>query len=226
MRIALLSDVHGNLPALEAVLDDLPDVDRVVCLGDVVGYNPWPAACVDRVREVADTCLQGNHDRVVETPGLYEHNAMAYEGLKLAKNELSATQLTWLWNRPETHTALDGRMLYAHSHPDERDRYVQPDEFGEIRADYLTDGTDLVALGHTHVQGVSEWQDDPTGVVLNPGSVGQPRDEDWRAAYAVVDTDGMSVSQHRVEYDVVRTQQKIHDVGLPERTGRRLGDGR
>lgn len=225
MRLALLSDVHGNLPALEAVLDDLADddgVDAVVCAGDVVGYGPWPAACVERVRETCSVVVQGNHDRTVETPAEYSHNEMAMRGLEYAKAELDAEQREWLAELPPRTTVGRGRIRLAHSHPDPEQlgRYVLPRAFPELRP-YL-DEYDGIVIGHTHVQHRAHVDGK---LILNPGSVGQPRDEDPRAAYAVLDVEDASVDLRRVEYDVDRVIERVDDVGLPPKIGARLLDG-
>lgn len=224
MRIALLSDVHGNLPALEAVLDDLDRdaVDATVCAGDVVGYGPWPSACVERVREACSVVVQGNHDRTVETPAEYSHNEMAMRGLEHAQRELSEEQREWLAALPPRTTVGRGRVRLVHSHPDpdQLGRYVRPREFTGLRP-YL-DEYDALVLGHTHLQ--HEARVDGR-LVVNPGSVGQPRDRDPRAAYAVLDVDELEVDLRRVEYDVDRVIQHVEEVGLPERIGTRLLDG-
>lgn len=220
MRIGLISDVHGNLPAMETVLSDMPDVDTIVCVGDVIGYNPWPAACVDRVRDVASVTVQGNHDRTVRTPEKYRGNQMACAGLEYALEELSEDQLAWLDDLPRKATVGDDRFLIVHDHPEVQDRYVMPHIFSGLWS-YL-DEYDGLALGHTHVQ---HKETDGGRVLVNPGSVGQPRDEDPRAAYAVLDTDTVTVDLHRVTYDIDRVINKVEEVGLPQRIGTRLLDG-
>jgi putative phosphoesterase len=221
MRIGIVSDIHANLPALEAVLEDMPAVDEIVCGGDVVGYNPWPRACLERVRELATVTVQGNHDRTVETPGRYAGNRMAEAGLERAKEELSAAQLEWLAALPRTETFGDGRYLLVHSHPERLGAYVYPRQFPELRP-YVEEYDGLV-LGHTHIQHEARIDD---RLVLNPGSVGQPRDEDPRAAYAVLDTETGELDLRRVEYDIQTVYDEIAATGLPERTGERLFEGR
>ena len=223
MKIGLLSDVHANLPALEAVLEDLPPVDAVVCAGDVVGYNPWPSECVERIRSVASVTVRGNHDRMVETPRRYAHNEMALAGLEHAAAELSAAQREWLRSRPERTTVADGayRLVHSHPDPDERDSYVYPKDFAGLRP-YLDDHDGLV-LGHTHVQHRATVDG---RVVVNPGSVGQPRDGDPDAAYAVLDTARNAVELRRTAYDVDRVRRKIEAEGLPSETAERLAEGR
>lgn len=220
MRIGLISDIHGNLPALEAVLDDMPSVDSVVCAGDVVGYNPWPVACVERVREVADAVVVGNHDRTVERPHEYTANRMAEAGLEYAKDQLSVEQRDWLDSLPRKVSFADDEFLLVHDHPSIQDKYVYPAEFPNLRR-YLDEYRGVV-VGHTHIQHEATIDD---RLIVNPGSVGQPRDDDPRAAYGVLDTETATVDLRRVEYDIDRVISRVEDVGLPVKTGTRLLEG-
>jgi putative phosphoesterase len=219
MRIGLLSDVHGNLPALEAVLDDIPPVDALCNAGDVVGYNPWPAACVDAMVEREVPTVIGNHDRAVIANTEFRFNRLAAAGVKHARRELEESQLDWLEALPEQRTVFDGRVHLVHGHPDDPDRYTYPDDF----APEMLGDEDVLVLGHTHVQHLEHFDD---GIVVNPGSVGQPRDGDPRAGYAVLDLDAMRVECHRVEYDVERVVDEVEAAGLPPRIGERLREGR
>ena len=219
MRIAVVSDIHSNLVALEAVLEDLPPVDGIVCAGDTVGYNPWPAACLDAVRDRAVPTVMGNHDRAVATETRFRFNSMAGAGVEHARERLDDDAVAWLAALPDTRTAFDGRVKLVHGHPDDPDRYTYPEEFSPSM---LGDETVLVT-GHTHVQGHEVFDE---GIVMNPGSVGQPRDGDPRAAYAVLDLETPAVSEHRVEYDIGRVQQAVDDAGLPAGIGDRLAEGR
>lgn len=223
MKVGLISDVHANLPALEAVLDDMPAVDRVVCAGDVIGYNPWPAECVERVRDVASATVRGNHDRMVETPERYRANRMAEAGLEHAKESLSDDQLAWLRGLPRAETFAGDRYLLVHSHPaaEREDAYVYPEEFSTL--DRHMGERDGIVLGHTHVQGKRSVAG---GLVINPGSVGQPRDGDPDAAYALLDTQANEVDLRRVTYDIDRVSEAIVDADLPNRTAERLYKGK
>lgn len=222
MRLGLIADIHSNLVALEAVLDDMPVVDQIVCAGDIVGYNPWPSECVERIREVASVCVQGNHDRAVETPEKYAHNRMAQAGLELASEQLNEEQREWLVTLPKRTTIADDRFRLVHSHPDSEKlgAYVFPENFPRMRP-YL-DTYDGVVLGHTHIQDKATIDD---RIIVNPGSVGQPRDGNSNAAYAVLDTDESRVELHRVSYDINQVISRVEDIGLPIETGTRLLDG-
>jgi len=223
MRLGVISDVHANRVALTAVLDDMPPVEELVCVGDVVGYNPWPAECVEIVRERCSHTVEGNHDRNVTTPSRYSANRMAHAGLELASERLSPEQKAWLRSLPRSVEIAGGRLLVVHDHPEHVDRYVRPAAFPGVRQ-YL-DEYDGCLLGHTHVQGAATIDD---RLICNPGSVGQPRDGDPRAAYAVLDLDASppTADLRRVEYDVERVQAAIREAGLPDRTAERLADGR
>ena len=221
MRVGLVSDVHGNWPALQSVLDDMPPVDHLLCAGDVVGYNPWPGECVDWARESGVLTVAGNHDRAVFADRL-RMNAMANAAIGHTREQLDDGQHAWLRGLPVERVELDGRVKLVHGHPDNPDRYTYPEQFapgmlGEERA---------LVLGHTHVQAHRSFD---AGVVVNPGSVGQPRDDDPRAAYAVLDlpAEGTpTVEERRVEYDIDRVQRRVNKVDLPERIGSRLRLGR
>jgi putative phosphoesterase len=219
MKVGIVSDVHSNLVALEAVLEDMPDVDQVVCAGDVVGYNPWPAACVEAIRERDVPTVMGNHDRMVATGRNFHGNSMARAGVAHANAELNDVQRTWVENLPRERLLCDGRLKLVHDHPEEQDKYTYPEQFSSR----LLGDEDALVLGHTHVQHHESYDD---GVVVNPGSVGQPRDRDPRAAYAVLDLDDLTVEEHRVEYDVERVQDAVRDAGLPPGTADRLREGR
>jgi putative phosphoesterase len=219
MLVGVISDIHANRVALEAVLSDMPDIDAVVCAGDVVGYNPWPADCVDELRDREVPTIMGNHDRAVVTGTGFAGNGMADAGVEHAREELDEARIEWLADLPDERRCFDGRMKVVHGHPDDPNRYTYPALFAER----LLEGEDVLVMGHTHVQAHERFDD---GIVMNPGSVGQPRDDDPRAAYAVVDLDALTVEERRVEYDVERVVEAVEAAGLPRDTGQRLKKGR
>lgn len=222
MEIGIISDIHGNLPALQAVLEEMPAVDRLICVGDIVGYNPWPAECVEIVRDRCSLIVQGNHDAHVTDPARYTSNEMALAGLEHAKEQLTHEQIEWLDDLSLRTTFADTQYKIVHSHPDpaKLGTYVLPKDFTRLRS-YLDEHEGLV-LGHTHVQHKAPVDG---RLIVNPGSVGQPRDGNPDAAYAVLDTDAQSVSLHRASYNIDRVITKVEEVGLPPSIGARLLDG-
>jgi len=219
MKLGVISDIHGNRVALDAVLADLPPVDALVCAGDVVGYNPWHADCVDEIREREVPTVQGNHDRAVAAGSAPHFNGMGQAGVEHAREQLSDDQIQWLGDLPVERHVADGRVKVVHGHPDDPDHYTRPHEFGP---DLLGD-EDVLVMGHTHVQAHEVYDE---GVVMNPGSVGQPRDGDPKAAYAVLDLEEMAVDERRVDYDTGAVIRAVEDEGLPRQIGFRLAQGR
>ncbi|MFB6296190.1 MAG: metallophosphoesterase [Halobacteriales archaeon] len=218
MQVGVISDIHSNLVALEAVLADVEAVDHLVCAGDVVGYNPHPAECIEVVRDRGIPTVMGNHDRMVAAGRNFRGNHMARAGVEHARAELDGECVEWLRGLPPERTLFDERVKVVHGHPDDPDHYTRPEEFSAK----LLGEEDALIMGHTHVQYHETYAE---GVVLNPGSVGQPRDDDPRAAYAVLDLEDLAVEEHRVEYDVEAVQEAIETAGLPRRTGSRLARG-
>ncbi|MFQ3294645.1 MAG: putative phosphoesterase [Halobacteriales archaeon] len=235
MKVGIISDVHSNRVALERVLEDMPPVDDLLCAGDVVGYNPWPGECVDALRGVGELgsavrrklrddrsavpTVAGNHDRAVAGGSAFGFNKMASAGVEHAKDRLTEAQNAWIERLPTERTEFDGRVKIVHGHPDDPDRYTYPDDFSPT----LLEDEDVLILGHTHVQDADIFDD---GIVMNPGSVGQPRDQNPRAAYAVLDLDAMAVNLHRVAYNVDAVRDAVQEAGLPSRIGDRLVEGR
>lgn len=212
-HVLLLSDVHGNETALRAVIEDAPDVDAVVHAGDLVGYGPSPNACIDLLREHDAHAVRGNHDEALFGGPAYE------AGDEHAQATVSDANRAWLGECPETLSVFDGRVRVAHGHPDERFRYTYPADFHAG----LLDGAEVLVLGHTHKQAARTFD---AGTVVNPGSVGQPRDGDPRAAYAVLDIATGEVDPRRVAYDVDRVVERTAGTPVPEQTARRLAEGR
>jgi putative phosphoesterase len=218
MRVAVISDVHGNAVALDAVLEDMPRVAGVLCAGDVVGYGPWPGECVEAVRREGATTVMGNHDRAVVRDTGFRFNDMAQAGVEYAREVLDDDHIEWLADLPEERLAAGGDVKLVHGHPDDPDHYTRSSEFSPR----LLDDEDVLVMGHTHVQGHEKYGE---GIVMNPGSVGQPRDGDPKAAYALLDLDRMDVEERRVEYDIDEVQAAVEDAGLPTRIGARLERG-
>ncbi len=238
MRVAVVSDIHSNLHALEAVLAeiDAETPDELWCLGDLVGYGPRPNECCATIAERADVCLAGNHDLAVRgTIDLEEFGGEAAVAARWTRDVL-APEAQELLVRLEPAGSAHGVSLYHGSARDPVWEYVLSDE-GALATLELTDSP-LVLVGHSHValqvvqsddavtggvaKGGTELELDRVRALLNPGSVGQPRDGDPRAAYLLLDLDARRVHFRRVEYDVKLTQREIRDAGLPEMLAGRL----
>jgi predicted phosphodiesterase len=228
MRLGVVADIHGNLPALEAVLDELRDehtVDDIVCLGDIVGVLGWPRECVQQVREECTATVIGNHDRAVlpqmDVRAALEHGVTEME-YSFVREQLQTADDEWLWTLPETATVpVDAppseQAVLVHSHPDpdirwSGDDHVTVDMFADVAA-HADVGTLL--LGHLHTQhAVTADRNDTASLVVNPGSVGQPRD--GPAEYAVVDTVAQTAELRQVEYPTDTVAQRLRDVGIAD----------
>jgi predicted phosphodiesterase len=238
MRVAVVSDIHSNLHALEAVLAaiDKEAPDELWCLGDLVGYGPRPNECCAALAERADVCLAGNHDLAVRgTIDLAEFGGEAAVAARWTRDVLSS-EAQALLDRLEPAGSARGVALYHGSARDPVWEYVLSDQGARATLE-LTDAP-LVLVGHSHVAlQVVESGDEVAGglapagtelallgrrALLNPGSVGQPRDSDPRASFLLLDLEAWRATFRRVEYDVKRTQQEMRDAGLPEMLAGRL----
>lgn len=245
MRIAVLSDIHGNLPALDAVLDALGPVDAIWQLGDIVGYGPEPEAVITRLRDIGAVGVLGNHDAAaLERIESSWFNDDARTAVQWAAGQLSAEARTWLGALPDrlTQDADEGSTGFTLAHGSPRDpmwEYVYSAPVA--RANLAAFQTTYCLVGHTHVPLVFREEDgavetlapsdgsqlvlDGRRMILNPGSVGQPRDGDPRACAMILDTTGRVVEWRRIAYPVDVTQERMRAVGLPPRLVERLSHG-
>lgn len=247
MRILVLSDLHSNATALDAVLDAAKERwDVSVCLGDVVGYGPDPNYVTAKLREMGTQTIRGNHDKAVT--GLMpteDFNPVAKAAVDWTRAELKQEHLAWLTALPQGPVEADGIVL-VHGALQDEDEYV----FTPAQAlDGLLDSTASVTFfGHTHHQGGFSYRDSMLEVLqirprasesfaalriettrrylLNPGSIGQPRDGDPRAAFAIADLEHHVVEFWRVPYDIAAVQARMRAAHLPEPLVQRLAVGR
>jgi predicted phosphodiesterase len=240
MRIGVVSDIHSNLTALAAVLDDMGPVDGLWCLGDFVGYGPWPNECIDLLCEHGAVAIAGNHDlAAVGTLSSEDFNGDAAFAAQWTADQLSADSRTYLESL-EPLREVDGVTL-AHGTPREPVwEYML--SAATAAAGFDTIQTQLCLVGHTHIPSV--FVEDNSGVpevaympegstsrsvpqrrIVNPGSVGQPRDRDPRAAYLLYDTDLAELSWRRIKYDIGKVQKRMRKVGLPTFLTERLAYG-
>lgn len=245
MRILILSDLHANLPATEAVLAHAgrDGWDTTLVLGDLVGYGADPAAVIDIVRGLKNlTVIRGNHDKVaagLEDP--IDFNTVARRAAEWTIDQLDADHSAYLRGLPRGPLTVDIPGIDAvicHGAPFDEDYYLF--DVDDAAAALGAHPSALILCGHTHLQmafrqinrSVARIDDQSIPFVererllVNPGSVGQPRDGDARAGYATIDTDEGTLSLHRVDYDIAEAQRRILDAGLHPALAERLSVGR
>jgi predicted phosphodiesterase len=251
VRLLVVSDVHSNLEALEACLAAAPAYDAAVDLGDVVGYGASPNEVAALVRPLCRLHVRGNHDKAVAgLTTLDAFNPVAAAAAYWTRQVLEPENLEWLRGMavgPAKFPDLNG-VLMVHGSPLGEDEYLIGIEQAVMALIGLPNA--VTFFGHSHIQGGFCLEGDigaeidpaiapgdgfdfyelpldrAAKYLINPGSIGQPRDGDWRAAFAVYDSDRRTVTFYRVPYDVASCQQRIRDAGLPERLASRLALGR
>jgi predicted phosphodiesterase len=255
MRALILSDIHANLEALNAVLTAAGEWDVLWNLGDMVGYGASPNQVLDKIRPLATLAVRGNHDRVCSgLSSSLAFNPTARAAAKWTLEQLNPENLVWLRSLPqgpllpEQQSPEEPLVTLAHGSPLNEDQYIMTMRDAWAPLQQMT--TAITFVGHTHIQGgFSQKEHDwhelrpryqsrndadswtmpiPPGTrnLINPGSVGQPRDHDWRAAFAIYDSEAREVIYHRVPYDLRRAQGRILMARLPERLAARLREGR
>ncbi|HSO11304.1 MAG TPA: metallophosphoesterase family protein [Anaerolineales bacterium] len=242
MRILVISDIHANYTALEAVLNAAGTADETWCLGDVVGYGPDPNAVVEQIRDIPNlTCVLGNHDMaVIGKIPLAVFNGDARRTLEYHERVLTADNMDFLRSLP-SNLKVRGEVSIVHGSP--RDtvwEYILNTLSARLNFDHFT--TPWCFVGHSHLQCMFQLDINTDRIslapiragehfplhpraILNPGSVGQPRDRDPRAAYAIYETDGHIWAPCRVEYNIPEVQQRIRDANLPEKHAIRIAEG-
>lgn len=237
MRYAILSDIHANYEAFTAVLEaiDAMEIDSILCLGDVVGYGANPNEAVELTRERADVTTKGNHDHAAVDPAEEAYfNSWAVQAIQWTRNELTKDNLDYLKAMPYESFLPDVRLVHASPGEPRRWRYVLSPQ--AAAREFSAFEESFCFIGHSHVPmivlrtevGTSELLEGevalPAGarVLINVGSVGQPRNGDPRASFAVLDLEDRSARLVRVEYDLQTARKKIIDAGLPRFLGDRL----
>lgn len=241
MRILVLSDIHANFPALEAALASAGQVDEIWCLGDVVGYGPYPDQCIQRLRSLENlVCLMGNHDAAVTGKiALESFNQEARHAIYWTRKQISQENKEWLAGLAEHYVI--GKATLAHGSPRSPvweyilDPVTASQNFSEF-------DTPVCFVGHSHIPVIftyigerlpAYWEIPSPGTeieltsrsIVNPGSIGQPRDHDPRAAFGIFEPDRLTWTPLRVAYDVDSVQSQIRAAALPERHALRLSGG-
>jgi len=245
MRYLIFSDLHGNLEAVQALKKFLHrrKIDHFICLGDLVGYGASPNEVIQEVRELSPlTVIRGNHDKAIcDQESLGSFNPIAAAAIHWTRANLSEENHHYLSQLPQGPMTVNGTITICHGAPFDEDYYI----FGEFDAAeaFLHLKTSINFFGHTHFPYVYSESDhlvqgnyltgdrkeirlkQGTSYLINPGSVGQPRDRNTRAACAIYDSEKKRVSFHRMAYDILNAQNKIREAGLPSALSERLTMG-
>jgi putative phosphoesterase len=224
MLIGLISDVHSNVVALEAVLSkmDALGVEKILHAGDIVGYNPYPNETIELFKKREILSIRGNHERALLTGDMPNFNWHAACALQWTSNTISRENRDYISKLKDTEAVLlgDTWIFLVHGSPNDPDEYVYPEDV-EPRLLIMT-SSDILVLGHTHIQFKKEFKE---GIIVNPGSVGQPRDQDPASAFAILDTDTKRVELKRTGYDIEKVIEDMRKTYLPEELAFRLRDG-
>jgi predicted phosphodiesterase len=244
MRYLVVSDIHANIHALDAVLENAGDFDKIWCLGDVVGYGPNPNECIERLQEFSHVCVAGNHDwAAIERLDLNDFNNDAQTATLWTKEQLTDDSVAYLEGLPQKHVQ-DG-VTFVHGSPREPvwEYILFP---GIAKTQFAHFDTAVCFVGHTHAPVIFSYYQSRKGPevcetsvlpieekivvgeerqIINPGSVGQPRDGDSRAAYAIFDTESREFEHFRVEYSIKQVQEAMREQDLPSRLIARLAYG-
>ncbi len=247
MRYGVISDIHSNLEALEAIFDEIDSigVDKTICLGDIVGYNANPNECIDILRKRGVESVMGNHDsRAAELEEPSDFNPLAATAVIWTREVLTETNKSYLSRLPRS-LKIDETFLAVHGWINDTDRYIQNTDDAEANFELLWDCSPLTPIkicffGHTHIarsfikddNEVREARERRISIeskrlyLVNPGSVGQPRDLDPRASFAVFDSEKSEINMYRVEYDIESCSKKVLKAGLPKLLAERIKLGR
>ncbi len=231
MRYAILADIHGNLAAFQAVLEDIEyrgGFDQIWCLGDIVGYGPDPHECIELMRKYNHICVAGNHDwAAIHKIDTFDFNAYAVEAAKWTAAQLTSQDIAYLEAVPEILTLKDFTLV----HGSPRNHIIEYILSSSVAEDnFRIMETRYCLIGHSHVPFIFELSHNhavlhsydngsvfklgENPLIINPGGVGQPRDNDPRSSYAVYDSDEHFITHFRVEYDIALTQEKMKKAGL------------
>ncbi|MBD3180284.1 MAG: metallophosphoesterase [Candidatus Latescibacteria bacterium] len=246
MRYAILSDIHANIEALEAVLEDMRSlrIDRLLHLGDIINYGPDPAHCLERVIELGIDGVTGNHERaLLSRASAGNLNITAYDSLSATREMLAEEQLDHLANLPVTRV-VDGMLLVHGCPPDSVSEYISHHDYRSriygLDEVFMKMEQSIAFVGHTHLLGLyTQDEEFKTDLhygerlkldqdlihIVNVGSVGQPRDGNTHARYVIYDSAGMSIEPRYVSYPVTITVEKIYRSEMPDLNGERLISG-
>ncbi len=225
MLIGLIADVHSNAVALKAVLSVLEysGVERILHAGDIVGYNPYPNETIELFKRNNIISIPGNHDRALITGDTSRFNPYAKAALEWTREVVLPDNSAYIrgLKNIEAITIDEKRIVLVHGSPHDIDEYVYP---GNVSPGLLSAvNADILVMGHTHIQFKKEY---PEGIIVNPGSVGQPRDGNPDSAFALLDTESGKIELERISYDIEKVIEDMLAAHLPEKLALRLRVGR
>jgi putative phosphoesterase len=224
MFIGLIADIHSNVVALEAVLSEMDEigVEKILHAGDIIGYNPYPNETIELFRKRNIFSIRGNHERALLTGDMSDLNWNAACALRWTLNTISRENLGYISKLKDTETISvdDVEIFLVHGSPNDPDEYIYPID---VEPGLLTMiCSDILVLGHTHIQFKKQFKE---GIIVNPGSAGQPRDKDPASAFAILDTDTKGIELKRIGYDIEKVIEDMRKTYLPEELAFRLRDG-
>ncbi len=233
MRIAIISDIHSNLEGLEKSLGLIQkqNIDEIICLGDIIGYGANPNECIDLVRKTTNHVLLGNHDEAaIDLSRTEFFNPFARIAAEWTNSELTDMNIDYIHSLP--HTLERNGLIFVHSSPYEPEEwhYILSPVDAQFNFSYFS--APICFVGHSHVPGIfcdDIWTQEVTPgkkFIVNVGSIGQPRDNDWRLSFGIFDTEQFSYENIRSEYDVHSAAEKIRKNGLPKALADRILVGR
>lgn len=214
MKVGIISDVHANLPALDAVLNDLQCTDRIIHAGDIVGYNAFPSEVIKKFQDNSIDSIVGNHDKKLLGDDSFDFHGPAEEVINWTSSNLSRNDIHFMAELPvSSRFQIDGFTIQlVHGSPYNTNEYIYPTDLTLGLVEDLDEEVDILIWGHTHYSIVTKLND---VLLLNPGSVGQPRDGDWRSSYAIFDTQTGDIELRRTSYKIDCAIKKAKAESFP-----------
>jgi len=225
MILAVISDIHSNLVALDKVFEKI-DSDLILCCGDIIGYYTWPNQCIEKIRQLRVMSVIGNHDLACVTGDISGFNPYAEETIRWTRRVIRDKNFEFLSSlkRKIKLEIDDTNIMMVHGSPKNPvNEYIYPETPDVILKSFIEgENVDILIMGHTHMPFIKKFEDK---LVLNPGSVGQPRDGDNNASFAFLDVDNKEAKICRVKYNIDEVVTALGDEELPSFLGRRLYKG-
>lgn len=224
MKLAIISDIHANIFALNVVLKELMkgNTDKILCSGDIIGYNPFPNEVIEIFRQRKIFTILGNHDFALLKNDTSWFNELGIAGIEYTKKVIKEENLIYLKNlkRREFLEIENRKIAIVHGSPRDDDEYVYENSLNEEFLEIAN--CEILIYGHTHIPCIKRFE---KGIILNSGSVGQPRDRDNRGSYMIFDLENLNAEIKRVAYDIKSVENEIIKVGLPYESAKRLSFG-